>query len=369
MPWLRSGTVSCTQNSSTVTGANTGFAANARVGDAFLGPDGRWYEVANIASDTVLSIQPSYLGPTVPAGTYALAPMQGYVKDSADALRALVNKFGALASSPAINALSSLAGSAGMVPYFNAPDSMATVRMTASPTDSTEGRLLKVGDFGLGGLFSPVPPTGTNLNSLGVVGTYRLDNTYTAAPPSLNGGNARNGDIADIKVWNQGVVHQTYYGIDSQVFYRKLNLETAKQDPWVRLFTGNNIVGTVSQAAGVPTGAILERGFNGNGSYTKYADGTLECWVFFLGNYQGTPPTPATLINWTFPAAFAGFSSSANPGGIVVQAGICYPTANDNLDVTRLSAYAAGNTYAVCQGCWSPAQPVYLSLTAKGRWF
>jgi hypothetical protein len=26
------------------------------VGDAFLGPDGRWYEVTNIASDTALSI-------------------------------------------------------------------------------------------------------------------------------------------------------------------------------------------------------------------------------------------------------------------------------------------------------------------------
>lgn len=98
MPWLRSGTVSCTQNSTTVTGTNTGFAANARVGDAFLGPDGRWYEVANVASDTVLSILPGYQGATVSAGAYALAPMQGYVKASADALRALVNQFGGVLS-------------------------------------------------------------------------------------------------------------------------------------------------------------------------------------------------------------------------------------------------------------------------------
>jgi hypothetical protein len=35
-----------------------------------------------------------YQGATNASGTYALAPMQGYVKDSADALRALVNQFG-----------------------------------------------------------------------------------------------------------------------------------------------------------------------------------------------------------------------------------------------------------------------------------
>lgn len=95
MPWYKAGTVSVAQNSNAVTGSNTSFIANSRVGDAFLGPDGRWYEVTNIASDTAMAISPNYLGSTTAAGTYALAPMQGYVKDSADALRALVNQFGA----------------------------------------------------------------------------------------------------------------------------------------------------------------------------------------------------------------------------------------------------------------------------------
>jgi hypothetical protein len=130
MPWLRSGTVSCTQNSNTVTGTNTGFAANARVGDAFLGPDGRWYEVANVASDTVLSILPGYQGAAVSAGAYALAPMQGYVKDSADALRALVNKFGSLAAAPSINALAALTGAAGKFPYYAAADRMALASLS-----------------------------------------------------------------------------------------------------------------------------------------------------------------------------------------------------------------------------------------------
>lgn len=130
MPWLRSGTVACTQNSTTVTGTGTGFVANARVGDAFLGPDGRWYEVANIASDTALSILPAYQGATVSAGAYALAPMQGYVKDSADQLRTLVNKFGTLAAAASINALAALTGTAGKFPYFTAGDQMALATLT-----------------------------------------------------------------------------------------------------------------------------------------------------------------------------------------------------------------------------------------------
>ncbi|WP_421549098.1 hypothetical protein [Pseudomonas sp. QD4] len=88
MTWYKTGTVSVTQSSNAVIGTGTSFIANSRVGDAFRGPDGEWYEVTNIASDIALSIAPSYQGEPVSGGIYSLAPMQGYVKDSADALRA-----------------------------------------------------------------------------------------------------------------------------------------------------------------------------------------------------------------------------------------------------------------------------------------
>ncbi len=84
MTWYKTGTVAVTPGSNAVIGTGTSFIANSRVGDAFRGPDGGWYEVTNIASDTTLSISPPYGDPSA----YALAPMQGYVKDSADALRA-----------------------------------------------------------------------------------------------------------------------------------------------------------------------------------------------------------------------------------------------------------------------------------------
>jgi hypothetical protein len=68
------------------------------------------------------------------------------------------------------------------------------------------------------------------------------------------------------------------------------------------LFGQGNIVGTVSQSGGVPTGAIIEQGSNANGSYIKFADGTLIC----THSYQaGNATTITSFGTFTFPATFS----------------------------------------------------------------
>jgi hypothetical protein len=94
MPWYKTGTVSVTQNSNAVIGTGTAFIANSRVGDGFRGPDGRWYEVTNIASNTALSISPNYEGPTAAGGFYSIMPVQGYQKDLSDQVRAILKDYG-----------------------------------------------------------------------------------------------------------------------------------------------------------------------------------------------------------------------------------------------------------------------------------
>lgn len=94
MPWYRVGAVAITAGQTTVTGTGTNFSANSRVGDAFLAPDGRWYEVTNIASGTVLSILPAYQGATVSGGTYAITPVQGYTKTLADKFNDIASTWG-----------------------------------------------------------------------------------------------------------------------------------------------------------------------------------------------------------------------------------------------------------------------------------
>lgn len=69
-----------------------------------------------------------------------------------------------------------------------------------------------------------------------------------------------------------------------------------------------DIVGTVSQSSGVPTGAVVESGSNANGRYTKWADGTMMCWhdVNNLNSNSaaGSIFRSSVTATWTFPAAF-----------------------------------------------------------------
>ncbi|WP_121333600.1 hypothetical protein [Pseudomonas aeruginosa] len=95
MAWYSTGTVAVTLNSPTVTGTGTAFSANVRVGDAFRGPDGRWYEVTNVASSTVISIKPNYQGSTASGQAYAVAPILGYDKDLSDRFNLIASQWGA----------------------------------------------------------------------------------------------------------------------------------------------------------------------------------------------------------------------------------------------------------------------------------
>ncbi len=94
MAWYSAGTVAVTANSPTVTGTGTQFSSNARVGDAFRGPDGRWYEVTNVASSTVISITPNYQGSTASGQPYAVAPILGYDKDLSDRFNQIAMDWG-----------------------------------------------------------------------------------------------------------------------------------------------------------------------------------------------------------------------------------------------------------------------------------
>lgn len=79
-----------------------------------------------------------------------------------------------------------------------------------------------------------------------------------------------------------------------------------------KAFRRGNILGSVSQSGGVPTGALIEGGSNANGRYLRLADGTQICWaspgtqmvattVATGGGFQA-----ATVNTYTYPSAFVG---------------------------------------------------------------
>ena len=71
-----------------------------------------------------------------------------------------------------------------------------------------------------------------------------------------------------------------------------------------------NLLGPVSQNGGLPTGAVIEQGSNGNGYYLRLADGTQICWhtQVFAGVDIAIPTGGAyrsELFSVDFPMAFA----------------------------------------------------------------
>ncbi|WP_409787736.1 hypothetical protein [Sphingomonas pseudosanguinis] len=85
-----------TNGSNVVTGAGTDFVANASIGDAFIGPDGRTYEIAQIVSATDLRLTTGYQAATGGGQTYAIQPTQSFARDLALAAAALLGTFAAV---------------------------------------------------------------------------------------------------------------------------------------------------------------------------------------------------------------------------------------------------------------------------------
>lgn len=81
------GTISVTNASATVTGSGTSWntTTNAEVGEYIKLPDGKWYKITNIASNTSLTIEVSYQGSTLAGQTYTISPwgeVQGKLESS-----------------------------------------------------------------------------------------------------------------------------------------------------------------------------------------------------------------------------------------------------------------------------------------------
>lgn len=148
----------------------------------------------------------------------------------------------------------------------------ATRDVTTSAADSTPSRLLRVGDFGLGhqldlrdskyttGLPQDLYETGytVGFSAGGLLGIAGLSNiSYGTLECSFH--------------WNdQSGVRAMFRRFTAEgVTYVQQVFSGATWGVWRKLYDETNTVGSVS------SGAIIERGSNANGRFTKYADGTL----------------------------------------------------------------------------------------------
>jgi hypothetical protein len=356
MPWHRLGTISVTLNSSTVTGVGTGFAANTRIGDAFIGPDGRQYELANVASDTVISITPAYLGPTASGATYAIVPVQGYQKGLSDQVRDWVNTYGSkMAALGTTGNYDILPVNKGGTGGTTALGTAAFLTATTSNTDSTVGRALKVGDLGVG---VPIVLTSPNLNTLVSNGTYYCD-TPTNSPGNASGWLVVTGVSANY-------ASQTFNALSTGIKYWR-ELVAGVWGKWDAVYSSRNSVGTVSQAGGAPTGALMEYVSTASGEAWKFACGLMICTRTI---YSGSTPITSALgplfyypllPRFSFAATFAALPDTK----ITIRSyGPVIWAANGNSDATTTQGPVV---YPICVG--SVTVDIEIHQLAIGRWF
>jgi len=229
----------------------------------------------------------------------------------------------------------------------------------STPADTASGRLMPVGAFGLGGQAVRVTPAALNLVTAS--GLYQLDGVIT--------GRFDNGTRFLHLQGGVGQATQLGFrqGSDSVQWRRQTG---GVWQNWQEVFSRAQVLGTVSQLAGVPTGALIEQGSNANGSYIRFADGTQICWqshthlaVPFVSSGGMDRSASFASVNWS-----AAFHTAAS---VEVTSDF------RGLNTTSLWGSTAGSTvhvaacdsYRFIRSTGSGAPDCRVSFVGIGRWY
>jgi hypothetical protein len=133
-------------------------------------------------------------------------------------------------------------------------------------------------DLAAAGALPPAPADGTGSRM------YRISTAATVASVAYRAGEVIYFDQY-LNVWRRmdealgsGAYASVVASVGDLTAGRLLTVGATKAQLADDVYGRSNILGTVSQTAGVPTGAIIQRGSNANGQFTRYADGTAEYW-------------------------------------------------------------------------------------------
>ncbi|MDK3072777.1 pyocin knob domain-containing protein [Sedimentitalea sp. JM2-8] len=315
MAWYSTGTVAVTNGSTAVTGTGTGWFGALQDGWGFVGPDGRVYEIDTVVSATSITLAQAYQGTTASGQAYSAFPTNAIEIDLAAAIQQLITDFQSVVTgagagkfdagsvaAPGVafevdpdtglrrvsaNKVALVAGGADQLALTGGVATGAAVQ--ASPSDTTVGRLLTTGAFGLGGTGAQVI---TDFNAADRSGYYAIADLSAASnkPAGWNSGPA---SVHVTGSFNANNMTQYAVSLNGGGKVAIRSYRSSNWSGWSEVYTANSVLGTVSQSGGVPTGAVIESGSNANGEYTRWADGTQIC-------------TNGNAAITTAPAAFTG---------------------------------------------------------------
>jgi hypothetical protein len=243
---------------------------------------------------------------------------------------------------------------------INVPMSGTSIQSTSH--DTTPGRLGRVAQQG--GLFGLGVTQGGSLgdvlasaNIAAAAGLYRTDPTTTNLPVS-----APSGLLEVFHGAGGDTVHQRWSATTADQATRTWQRRSAggTWQAWSLVFNQSTIVGPVTQVAGIPTGAILERNSNTNGEFVRFADGTQICSRTNLSAPNASTASGtlfrSTDVPWTFPIAFA--SAPVVSGGTDSSDVWCTTATPSSTSVNMRAMSSVSRTTAVP-----------LRALAIGRWF
>ncbi|WP_024312136.1 pyocin knob domain-containing protein [Sinorhizobium medicae] len=367
------GTVSVTAGSAVVTGSGTAWQT-ALIAGGLFGLDssnGNPVPILSVDSNTQLTLAKPWRGTTAAGQGYWIVRDTAYLQQqtvNAQALSTYIQRL----DNAALAALAGLDPAADKFAYFTGANSGALADIKAKGRDllSSTGvldALLKLGPVWGGSVRSPansdVGLVDGDLNTITIAGVYTLSgnwaNTYAGAASV-----ATTGTLVVLQR-SANAVFQYFYRDNNQVFRRNtVNGGTSWTD-WT--IVELPVVGTASNSAGFPAGAIIERGSNANGEYVRFADGTQICWG------TGTINVSTTLNNH-----FGSSSGASVTGNALISFPATFSNTNYSVTVfptfrgfTVLGAYSKnGANAAVRMGVsGSTANDVPYAWSAFGRWF
>jgi hypothetical protein len=377
MAWVSSGTVSVTNGSTTVTGTGTSWFGAMQNGWGFVGPDGRVYEILTVDSADTITLKTPYQGSTAAAQVYAVFPTGSHNLDLTAALQQLLSDYQGVydtvgqgrfpgevvfdadrdtgMGNPSANELGLKAGDVWQLLLKGGQASGAAVQSSLS--DTTAGKLMLNGAHGLGAV-AGVPAPGYDADQCLTPGfNYRFTTAGVNTPVS----NPFGGTLQVFSGSAEGTdLVQVYVQRTASGMWMRGTTDGVNWTAWSRVYHTTNILGTVSQSGGVPTGALFEWGGNANGEYIRLANGTQIC-ISNVFTADATTPVGALYKwasnqTWAFPAAFAAVPS-VTPGATnnTSLTATCATTTTTDVAVNVLNALSVAGRSA--------------SFIAIGRWF
>ncbi|WP_110665200.1 hypothetical protein [Salinicola halophilus] len=188
---------------------------------------------------------------------------------------------------------------------------------------TSEGELLERGAFGVGanrGLF---------VNSLADIdgsGIYALSGQLSDATVPYAGR------------YSSMLTGKRYGSKNSITFGSGIMLLLCDGYPAREVLTGANIVGSIGEGSA----AVIERGRNSNGNYTKFSDGTMHCWT--TDHVLARQNFVRYGADWTFPAAFSE-APATRMSLTMIGAAFDDAATRENISTTATSLTSNNKTY------------------------